>query len=85
MTNLEELILEELLYESVRASVDIDKLLRFDRDLKASIEKTLESLSSSYEERQALAMDYLLRVPIRTPLPGGGLPKKMLALQSAGV
>ena len=61
MQNLQELILEELFYENVRANLDLEKILDFDRDLRHSIDRALRTLTNSQEERQALAMEYMLR------------------------
>ena len=61
MAKLQELVLEELYYESLTASLDLENLLSFQLDLRVSIDRQLRSLSRSQEEREGLAMEYLLR------------------------
>lgn len=59
METLSERILEELIYERVRLTVDLCELLAFEADLSASIERALRDCARSPEKRSKLAMDYL--------------------------
>lgn len=58
---LEERILEELIYERVRVSVDMCALIEFEQDLAASIERALRQCGQSAAERSDLAMTFLQR------------------------
>lgn len=59
MPGLEQKILEELIYEKVRLSLDMCALLEFEADLAASIERALAQCARSPAERSDLAMSYL--------------------------
>jgi hypothetical protein len=58
---LERRILEELIYERVRVTVDLCELMAFELALSASIERALEACAQSPGERGDLTMDYLRR------------------------
>jgi hypothetical protein len=58
---LERRILEELIYERVRVTVDLCELMAFELDLSASIERALAACAPSPGERTDLTMDYLRR------------------------
>jgi hypothetical protein len=54
-------ILEELIYERVRVTVDLCELMAFEMDLAASIERALLAVRGTPAERSDLAMEYLQR------------------------
>jgi hypothetical protein len=58
---LEHKILEELVYERVRVSVDLVKLLEFELDLSSSIERALAACARSPAERSDLSLDFVQR------------------------
>ncbi len=58
---LEKRILEELIYEQVKVSVDLCKLLSFEADLAMSIDRALSKCSASPIQRRLLATRYLRR------------------------
>lgn len=59
--DLERRILEELIYERVRVTVDLCELMAFEMDLAASIERALVTVRGSPGERSDLLLDYLQR------------------------
>ena len=61
MPRLDRRILEELIYERVRVTVDLCKLVAFEADLRSSIRRALEQCASSPDEREGLAERYLCR------------------------
>jgi hypothetical protein len=56
---LDELVLEELIYERVRASVDLVELLLFEQDLEASISRALSACAAGPDDRRRLAARYI--------------------------
>ena len=58
---LERRILEELIYERVRLTVDLCELMAFEVDLSASIERALVSVARSPAQRSDLTLEYLQR------------------------
>jgi hypothetical protein len=58
---LERKILEELIYERVRVTVDLCELMDFELDLAASIERALSVCAEAPGERADLTLDYLHR------------------------
>lgn len=54
-------LLEELIYERARLSVDFAKLVTFERDLQASIDRALATCGGRSEDRKALAREHLER------------------------
>src|SRR5262245_51449717 len=58
-SQLDQKILEELVYERVRLSFDMVELAAFEADLMASIDRALASCASSTDERNDLALRYL--------------------------
>lgn len=54
-------ILDELVYERVRLSLELAELVAFERDLGASIERSLAGCASSREEQSRLARKCLAR------------------------
>lgn len=58
---LERRILEELIYERVRLSLDLVELLAFEADLSASIDRALQSCAASKDERNELSLRFLER------------------------
>jgi hypothetical protein len=61
MSSLDRKILEELIYEQVKVSVDICKLLSFEEDLALSVHRALEAHAGSPEERRLLTLRFLRR------------------------
>jgi hypothetical protein len=58
---LAQKILEELVYERVKITVDLCELMAFEEDLAVSIDRALTSCAGSPEERSSLALEYLQR------------------------
>jgi hypothetical protein len=59
--SLDRRILEELIYERVRLTVDLCELMAFEVDLSASIERALVSVARSPSQRSDLTLEYLQR------------------------
>ena len=59
--SLDRRILEELIYEKVRLTVDLCELMAFEVDLSASIERALMSVARSPQQRSDLTLEYLQR------------------------
>src|SRR4051812_14746848 len=57
----ERRVLEQLIYERVRQSVDVCELMSLQLDLSASVENALSACARSPGERSDLTMDYLQR------------------------
>jgi hypothetical protein len=76
---LERRILEELIYERVRVSVDLCELMAFELDLSASIERALSGCAESPGERSDLTLDYLQRAweRVSEEVLGGMLEQEM--------
>jgi hypothetical protein len=76
---LERRILEELIYERVRVSVDLCELMAFELDLSASIERALAGCVESPGERSDLTLDYLQRAweRVSEEVLGGMLEQEM--------
>jgi len=81
---LERKILEELIYERVRVSVDLCELMAFELDLSASIERALSTCAESPGERSDLTLDYLQRAweRVSEEVLGGMLDQEMGAGKS---
>ena len=60
----ERAVLDELVYERVRLNVDLLELVDFERDLAASIERSLAACGAS-EDRDRLAREHLERAWVR--------------------
>jgi hypothetical protein len=58
---LDRKILEELIYERVRLTVDVCEVLAFEADLANSIERALQGRAGSDDDRSQLTLDYLQR------------------------
>ena len=58
---IERKILEELIYERLRVTVDMCELMTFELDLAASIERALSACAESPGERSDLIFDLLHR------------------------
>ncbi len=56
---LDRLVLEELVYESVRVTVDLCKLMDFQQDLSIGVERSLKKLAQSPEEKTALSLEMI--------------------------
>ncbi len=83
---LERKILEELIYERVRVTVDMCALVEFELDLAASIDRALHACAASPTERSDLALDYVQRAWDRlTEEVIGGLAERELAGTAAGI
>jgi hypothetical protein len=52
-------ILEELVFERLRLTVDLCELLEFHADLSASIQRAVEGCAATEEERSGLVLAYL--------------------------
>lgn len=61
MPDLDKRILEELIYEKLRLTVDLCELLHFEEDLATSVERALERCARSPAERASLSLAYLER------------------------
>ncbi len=59
MANLERQILQELIYERVRVSVNLCQLVIFERDLDSSIERAMASCHLPKPECENLAREYI--------------------------
>jgi hypothetical protein len=83
---LERRILEELIYERVRVSVDLCELMSFELDLSASIERALVACVESPGERSDLTLDYLQRAweRVSEEVLGGMLDQEMRAEGEGG-
>lgn len=57
--NLEKKILQELIYERVRLSVNLCQLVIFEQDLDSSIERALTTVEESAEARRRLTRQYV--------------------------
>jgi hypothetical protein len=54
-------VLEELIYERVKLTVDFMELLQFEKDLRVSLMRALDDCPDSATQRDALVFDYLHR------------------------
>ena len=59
MANLEHKILQELIYERVRVSINLCQLVVFENDLDRSIKRAIESCPEPSEQRARLARQYV--------------------------
>ncbi len=59
MANLERRILQELIYERVRVSVNLCQLVIFERDLDTSIERAMVACDMPKRECDKLAREYV--------------------------
>jgi hypothetical protein len=57
MINLEKRILEELIYERIRVSINLCQLVIFESDLEKSIERALMKYPGTAYQRGALARE----------------------------
>jgi hypothetical protein len=61
METIEKKILEELIYERVRLTLDLCELLDFEADLTRSIERALDSCAGTPADKGQLTLTYLHR------------------------
>jgi len=59
MHNMEQRILEELIYERVRVSVNLCQLVIFEQDLDKSIQRALSKCGTTSDERESMARTYI--------------------------
>ena len=59
MYDLDKQILEELIYERVRLSINLCQLVIFEQDLEKSIDRAMNARAGSPERRAALAREYI--------------------------
>jgi hypothetical protein len=59
MQHLDKRILEELIYERVRLSVNLCQLVIFEQDLEKSIHRAMTSRAGDLQEQEALAREYI--------------------------
>jgi len=58
-TSMDRQILQELIYERIRLSINLYQLVLFEQDLERSIERAMNSCSQSDIERKKLAREYV--------------------------
>jgi hypothetical protein len=57
--HLDKRILEELIYERVRLSVNLCQLVIFEQDLEKSIHRAMSARAGGLQEQEALAREYI--------------------------
>jgi hypothetical protein len=61
MQHLDKRILEELIYERVRLSVNLCQLVIFEQDLEKSIHRAMSARTGDVHDQEALAREYIDR------------------------